>query len=508
MRAVFATVAMLSVGTSGSLAQTPAPGPLGPCQKIGIACESAGFVLGGAAEGRGLWQDCVTPIMAGQTRPASARPLPIIDPQLKAACLAAQPNIGEPRVEPPAPTTPTLTYTASAPTVFMRQQELWGYGFQWGPSDGPFGAIPLGEDRYRFFGAAGGGRRCPPTAWKEGVFSFTGTLDRVTGGDGCRILIGAGDGPSGWLFNANYSGGGQLIRFAAHGQSGWLMTFRGEYHWKNPASPNGLCEGGGAAFAGGVPCYYSTLGLAVSTDGGKTFKVAGESLQLTDPLSASKGGSVNRNIGYGSLIVADANGKHLDNPPPDPKTAYIYLMFVSSGKDLPGRCTIAQCPGLARAHYEDVVSAVLSGHPHAVARLFRKYDTTSPDPWGQPATGDAPDLSMGGGTFSPLFPANGFHMVIYDRAFDVYLGAVIVYVAPGPGLSLRTSPDLIHWSEPIGPPIRDGQRALSYVTLLGETGDPTVSGGEPRLYFRSTEEGKATFRDSVFKVVRLKLSRK
>src|SRR4029077_93100 len=134
---------------------------------------------------------------------------------------------------------------------------------------------------------------------------------------------------------------------------------------------------------------------------------------------------------------------------------------VSSGKDLPGRCTIAQCPGLARAHYEDVVSALLSGHPHAVARLFRKYDTTSPDPWGQSATGDAPDLSMGGGTFSPLFPANGFHMVIYDRAFDVYLRAVIVYEAPGPGLSLRPSPDLIHWSEPIGPPIRDGQRALS-----------------------------------------------
>jgi hypothetical protein len=95
-----------------------------------------------------------------------------------------------------------------------------------------------------------------------------------------------------------------------HGKRAWLMTFRGEYHWKNPARADGLCGGGAnPAFAGGVPCYYSTLGLAVSTDGGNTFRVAGESLQLTDPLTASKGTDTSRNIGYGSLVVADANGR-------------------------------------------------------------------------------------------------------------------------------------------------------------------------------------------------------
>jgi hypothetical protein len=506
IRAVLASAAVLSVGISSALAQTPTPRQPSPCEKITIACQAAGFVQGGGAEGKGLWKDCVTPLLFGPARPASAKPLPIIDPQLKAACLAAQPNFGKPRSEPPA-TKPTLSYTPSAPTIFMTQQELWRYRFQWGPSDGPFGAIPLGQGRYRFLGTGGGGRQCPPAARKTGVFSFTGTLDRVTGGDGCGILFGSGDGPAGWLFNANYSGGGQLLRFAAQGKSGWLMTFRGEYQWKNPARADGLCEGGGAAFAGGVPCYYSTLGLAVSTDGARTFRVAGESLQLTDPLSASKGGSVNRNIGYGSLLVADANGMHLDNPPPDPKNAYIYLVFVSSGKDLPGRCSLAQCPGIARAPYEAVVSAVLSGNPHAVARLFRKYDAESKDPWSQPATGDSPDLSIGGGKFSPLYQGPGFHMVVYDRAFDVYLGATTTYTGPVPGLTIRTSTDLIHWSDPIGPPITDGRRALSYVTLLGETGDPDVAGVEPRLYFRSTAEGKATWQDSVFKVVTLKLAR-
>lgn len=286
------------------------------------------------------------------------------------------------------------------------------------------------------------------------------------------------------------------------------MTFRGEYHWKNPAQPDGLCgAGGGGAFAGGVPCYYSTLGLAVSTDGGWNFKVAGESVQLSDPLSASKGGSINRNIGYGSLVVADEHGKHLDNPPPDPKTAYIYFFFVSSGTDLPGVCAQAQCPGVARARYEDVVSAVLSGDPHAVAKLFHKYDAVSPDdPWSQPATGDSPDLSIGGGTFSPLYLGQGIQMVVYDRAFDVYLGAAMSFAAGRAAIVIRSSTDLIHWSDPIGPPITDGSRSLSYFTLLGETGDPSIAGGEPRLYFRSTAEGKATFRDSDFKVVTLKLA--
>jgi len=339
------------------------------------------------------------------------------------------------------------------------------------------------------------------------VYTFTGTLDRVTGGDGCGILFGKVDGPAGWLFDAEYVGGGQLIRLAGHGKKGWLMTFRGEYWWKNPARPNGLCRGVTGAFAGGVPCYYSTLGLAYRIDGERNFKVAGESPQLTDPLAASKGGSVNRNIGYGSLVVADEKGRHLPNPPPDPRNAYVYLLFVSSGQDLPGNCTTAQCPGIARARYEDVVSAVLSGNPHAVARLFCKYDDSVKDPWSQPATGDSPDLSIGGGKFSPLYEGQGVQPVIYDRAFDVYLGAVLTFTRSGPGTSIRISDDLIHWSDPIGPPIMDGKRSLSYVTLLGETGDPSIAGEEPRLYFRSTAEGKSDWEHSVFKVARLKLSR-
>ena len=506
--AALAYVVILNVGCSAALAQTAGSRPLGPCEKIAVACESAGFVQGGGAEGQGPWQDCVAPLMRDQARPASAKPFPIIDPKLKAACLAAQPQIGR-RPDERSTERKDLTYTLSSPTVFMVQQELWRYGFVAGPSDGPFGAIPLGQGRYRFLGTAWAGGKCPPDARKEGVFAFTGTLDRVTGGEGCRALFGKSDGPPGWLFNADYSGGGQVIPLEDHGKRAWLMTFRGEYHWKNPARADGLCGGGAnQAFAGGVPCYYSTLGLAVSTDGGNTFRVAGESLQLTDPLTASKGTDTSRNIGYGSLVVADANGRYLSNPLQDPKKAYIYLFFDSSGQDLPGACTVAQCAGVARARYDDLVSAVLSGNPWAVAKLFRKYNSSSPDPWSQPGTGVSPDLSIGGGTFSPLYQGPGIGIVIYDRAFDVYLGASISFATGHPAIVIRTSTDLIHWSEPIGPPIDDGKRAVSYFTMLGETEEPTIAGSEPRIYFMSTAEGKVGFQNAVFKVVKVKLSRK
>ena len=60
-----------------------------------------------------------------------------------------------------------------------------------------------------------------------------------------------------------------------------------------------------------VPCFYSSIGLAVSTNDGGTFRVAGQIVQPSEPLSVFEGGGNNMAVGYGSLLVADANGKHL-----------------------------------------------------------------------------------------------------------------------------------------------------------------------------------------------------
>jgi hypothetical protein len=94
--------------------------------------------------------------------------------------------------------------------------------------------------------------------------------------------------------------------------------------------------------------------------------------------------------------------------------------------------------------------------------------------------------------------------VIYDKSFDLYLA---VYVTSS-GIKVRASSDLIHWSGPIGAPYKEAGRALFYPTLLGETGDPTIAGPAPRIYFSSFPTGSfPDWKTSVFDSVQLTLSR-
>jgi hypothetical protein len=67
-----------------------------PCDQIKSACESAGFVEGGAKEGKGLTWDCINPILQGKPQPKQAsKPLPKIAPQIVAACKANNPKFGQ-----------------------------------------------------------------------------------------------------------------------------------------------------------------------------------------------------------------------------------------------------------------------------------------------------------------------------------------------------------------------------------------------------------------------------
>jgi hypothetical protein len=177
-----------------------------------------------------------------------------------------------------------------APVTFATHAQLQSYGYLFGPSDGTFGAIPAGNGNYTFYGPAGTTSACarsPNT--KNGEFTFTGSLDRVTGSS-CQRLFGRGDGPAGWVFDRDYAGGGQVVLFASGGRRGWLMTVHSEYQWSNPATADHLCSN--------VHCFYGSIGLAVSTDDGKTFKVTGQILQPSQPLSVFTGGGRNVSAGY------------------------------------------------------------------------------------------------------------------------------------------------------------------------------------------------------------------
>jgi hypothetical protein len=246
----------------------------------------------------------------------------------------------------------------------------------------------------------------------------------------------------------------------------------------------------------------------VSTDNGKTFQNASQIFQPVQPLSTFVGSGTNYGVGYGSLVVADANGKHLDNPPPDPTAAYFYLFFSDSSPDLSGTCVTGKCLGVARARYSDLIAAALSGDPHQVATVFHKYDGATPDPWTQPATSNTPDLSGTSGKFAPLWTDQSMvftEPVIYDSAFNVYLTAVQGYHE---GIWIRASTDLLHWSEPIAFYSEPG-RDLWYPTLIGETGDPNIGGPAPRVYFSSfPTDGFPDYTTAVFESVPVTLASK
>jgi hypothetical protein len=97
-------------------------------------------------------------------------------------------------------------------------------------------------------------------------------------------------------------------------------------------------------------------------------------------------------------------------------------------------------------------------------------------------------------------------IVLYDRTFDVYLA---VYVSGlGVSIKVRASNDMVHWSEPIGAPFTEAGRALFYPTLIGETGDPTIGGAAPRVYFTSFPTDQfPNYATSVFENVTLTLER-
>jgi hypothetical protein len=73
-----------------------------PCNAITSACKNAGFIDGGSKLGKGLWDECIEPLMHGTPQSKEAKlPLPQVSPQLVAACHAKEPTFGFPQKSKP-----------------------------------------------------------------------------------------------------------------------------------------------------------------------------------------------------------------------------------------------------------------------------------------------------------------------------------------------------------------------------------------------------------------------
>ncbi len=66
------------------------------CREVEGACRHAGFVDKGSGEGKGLWSECIEPIMQGRPQSKGAKlPLPKVSSQVVSACKAKDPSYGE-----------------------------------------------------------------------------------------------------------------------------------------------------------------------------------------------------------------------------------------------------------------------------------------------------------------------------------------------------------------------------------------------------------------------------
>jgi N-acetylglucosamine-6-sulfatase len=108
----FRTLYTLAIGLATTFASQATPVE-SPCGQITAACQRAGFVLGGARDGKGLEVHCIEPIMQGTAQPRKATtPLPLVDPQLVASCKLENPRFGQRRgpglaaEEPQGPASP------------------------------------------------------------------------------------------------------------------------------------------------------------------------------------------------------------------------------------------------------------------------------------------------------------------------------------------------------------------------------------------------------------------
>lgn len=96
-----ASTAALAAPAATTTTTTPAAGNggghhgNGPCEQIIEACKTAGFIVGEAKEGKGLWKDCVAGIVGNPKAGKSAIALPNVSSTIVSECKTKHPNFGE-----------------------------------------------------------------------------------------------------------------------------------------------------------------------------------------------------------------------------------------------------------------------------------------------------------------------------------------------------------------------------------------------------------------------------
>jgi hypothetical protein len=368
-----------------------------------------------------------------------------------------------------APSQPAGTFTVSldVETPLLTAAQRTSLGFAFGPPDGTVGALPTSNGNYMFFMSANSAAICSGSPSTEGTYRLGGTLTSITGPYGCSVSMSdKAPDPNGYTFDRNYSGGGPVLKISSGTNTAILHIYHGEYQ-------AGTCKSG--------TCFYSSLGMAFSVDNGATFTKLGEIIQPYVTRNSILNASTNLDVGGGTLVLADANGNYVANAASaDPSMLYLYVFYPDLDPSLPAPCNNVSCQAVARAKFSDVIAAVFGNNTAAFPTLFKKLYNGA---FTEPGTSDDPNAAMNSGHYTPVVAAAGsFPSVIYDTVTSQW---VMVYEQGNDSVHMRHGSSLTTWStsDDAGGSFTNAPNGEIYTTLIGESGDPNVSNGNPYLLY-------------------------
>jgi hypothetical protein len=316
--------------------------------------------------------------------------------------------------------------------------------FDW--PDTPLGIIKTASG-YEFFGSDGGhhGRQMWQGQWvgnnKWGSFTTTaGTLDNPLGtGNPQDVSVSPNRAVNPIYPSYGYMGGGPVFQVPAGmpGAGNLLATYHAEL-------PN--------------DALYAALGLAASTDNGRTWTDLGEIIRLNQAYALGLDGF---EIGDGPLVLS-------------PDHQYFYLYFpdwIANGSlhttNAEGVNTTTNV-SVARARVADVLAAAFGPEPrHAVP--FQKFYEGS---WIlQPAIG---------GASTDLNPTSAYQGYL-DIHFSDFLQRYVMIISNDTNFGYAESPDGLHWTVPTL--LGNFETIAAYPTAVGLNDDPHILGKSFYVYF-------------------------
>jgi hypothetical protein len=318
--------------------------------------------------------------------------------------------------------------------------------FDW--PDTPLGVIKTARG-YEFFGSDGGyhARQMWQGQWvgndKWGSFTTTvGTLDNPLGTDDPED-VSVSPNPSSAINpiypSYGYMGGGPVYQVPAEmpGAGNLLATYHAEL-------PN--------------DALYAALGLAASTDDGRTWTDLGEIIRLNQAYSVGLDGF---EISDGPLVLS-----------PDHKYFYLYFPdWIANGTlhltDAQGVNTTTNV-SVARAPVSALLAAAFGPKPHhAVA--FQKFYQGS---WIlQPAIG---------GASTDLNPHSNYQGYL-DIHFNSFLQRYVMIISNDTNFGYSESPDGLTWTVPTL--LGNFETIAAYPTSVGLGDDPRILGKSFYVYF-------------------------